>query len=89
MDDLDLVLHHPEIWAPGFALRQLRGREYALLLPGMAEELRVSTDPDYVEEHPEDVELWSPGNPLFEPPDGFAEAAELPTGRNLKSLLSS
>ncbi|MDA8048928.1 MAG: helicase-related protein [Rhodospirillales bacterium] len=69
MLDLDRVLHHPEILPPGLAVRPLGTREYALRLPGMLEELRISTDPRYVEEHPDNVELWSPGNPLFRPPD--------------------
>ena len=44
-------------------------REYGLLAPGMTERLRVTTDPEYFEEHAESLELWSPGNPLFTPPE--------------------
>ena len=35
----------------------------------MREPLRVTTDAAYYEEHAESVELWSPGNPLFSPPE--------------------
>ena len=44
-------------------------REYGLLAPGMTERLRVTTDPEYFEEHAESLELWSPGNPLFTHPE--------------------
>ena len=37
----------------------------------MTDELRVTTDPEYYEEHAESVELCSLGNPLFEPPDAL------------------
>ena len=35
----------------------------------MKEPLRVTTDPEYHEEHSESMELWSPGDPLFQPPE--------------------
>ena len=53
----------------------------------MAGELRISTDPSFVEEHPDDVELWSPGNPLFPVPEVVAEAGELPPGVRIDGLL--
>ena len=55
----------------------------------MAERLRVTTDPAYFEEHAESVELWSPGNPLFTPPESAADAEEVqfPQGTTLKGLL--
>ena len=31
-------------------------------------------DPTYYEENSESVELWSPGNPFFETPEGWPEA---------------
>ena len=40
-------------------------REYGVLKPGMKERVRVTTDPEYYEEHSESLELWSPGNSLF------------------------
>jgi hypothetical protein len=88
MNDLDRVLHHAEVLPPGLSVRPLNPREYALRLPGMIEELRISTDPHYVEEHPDNVELWSPGNPLFQPPDLVAEPKDLPSGNPIRTLLS-
>ena len=50
---------------PGTDVQPLGHREYGLLVSGMTERLRVTTDPEYFEEHAESLELWSPGNPLF------------------------
>ena len=65
----------------------LRRREYGLLAPGMTEHLRVTTDAEYFEEHAESLELWSPGNPLFNPPEFLASSEDLPSGGTLKDIL--
>ena len=62
-------------------------REYGLLPPGMKERLRVTTDPEYFEEHAESMELWSPGNPLFTPPEFTTWMAEPSSGKTLKDIL--
>ena len=67
MDDLDRVIGAEDLMPQGTQVRPLGAREYALRAPGMTPELRVTTDPDYYEEHTESVEFWSPGNPLFNP----------------------
>ena len=88
MDDLDRLIRSPELMPPGTEIRLLGQREYALQAPGMAQELRVTTDPAYYAEHTESVELWSPGNPLFQPPDfATADAHDFPTDATLASLL--
>ena len=89
MQDLDRVIASPGLMPPGTDVQPLGHREYGLLAPGMAERLRVTTDPGYYEEHSESVELWSPGNPLFTPPEFVAEAKEeeLTQGTTLKALL--
>ena len=63
-------------------------REYGLRAPGMREAVRVTTDPAYYEEHAESVELWSPGSPLFRPPElpGAVDAPAAP-GATLRDLL--
>ena len=90
MEDLDRVICSPDLMPPGTDIQPLGRREYGLLAPGMTERLRVTTDPAYYEEHSDSVELWSPGNPLFTPPD-FATAKEsedeFPRGTTLKGLL--
>ena len=36
-------------------------------------ELPLQTDTDYFEQHPDSVELWSPGSPLFPDPGELTE----------------
>jgi hypothetical protein len=60
-------------------------REYKYSAPGMREPLRVTTDPDYYDQHASSVELWSPGSPLF-PPTEPASADRL-RPRTLDALL--
>ena len=89
MEDLDRVIASPALMPPGTDIQALGHREYGLLAPGMPERLRVTTDPAYYEEHSESVELWSPGNPLFTPPEFVAEAGEdeLREGATLAAIL--
>ena len=86
MDDLDRVIASPDLMPPGTDIQPMGHREYGLLAPGMTERLRVTTDPDYYEEHAESVELWSPGNPLFNPPEFVASTDEL-AAKTLKEIL--
>ena len=67
MEDLDRIIWSSDMMPPGTDVQPLGHREYGLLAPGMTERLRVTTDPEYFEEHAESLELWSPGNPLLLP----------------------
>ena len=91
MKDLDRVIASPDLMPPGTDIQPLGHREYGLLAPGMSERLRVTTDPDYYEEHSESVELWSPGNPLFTPPEFVAQAKQdaFRPGTTLRSVLDA
>lgn len=54
----------------------------------MAHAVRVTTDPGYYAEHSESVELWSPGNPLFRPPEfTVGEERGFPDGTTLADVL--
>ena len=87
LDDLDRVIASPDLMPPGVDVQLLGPREYGLLAPGMAERQRVTTDPAFYAEHADSLELWSPGNPLFRPPELLAPADDdLPAG-TLKELL--
>ena len=87
MDDLDRVIASPDLMPPGVDVQPLGPREYGLLAPGMAEHQRVTTDPAFYAEHADSLELWSPGNPLFRPPELLAPVDDdLPVG-TLKELL--
>ena len=64
--DLDLALNHPGILPPGTEWRRLDKGSYALRLPGMAQEVRVTTQAEIFDDHFESHEFLSPGGPLFE-----------------------
>ena len=87
MQDLDRVIASPDLMPPGTDVQPLGHREYGLLAPGMAERLRVTTDPTYYDENAESVELWSPGNPLFRAPEYMAPIGQLPPGTTLNEIL--
>ena len=89
MEDLDRVVASTDLMPPGTDIQPLGHREYGLLAPGMSERLRVTTDPGYYEEHSESVELWSPGNPLFTPPEFATEGKQdaFPPGTTLRDVL--
>ena len=73
--------------APGTQVRPLGEREYALRAPGMTRERRVTTDPDYYEDQAKNVELWSPGNPMFEPPHASGGSPDMNARVRLQDLL--
>ncbi len=87
MDDLDRIIGSPDLMPPGTDIQPIAHREYGLLAPGMGEPLRVTTDPEYFEEHAESLELWSPGNALFQTPEIIAPAGEPLSAKSLKELL--
>ena len=70
---------------PDAELQPLGNREYGLRMAGMAEFVRVTTNPAYFEQHAESVELWSPGSALFKAPDGLRES--VPAAENLQGIL--
>ena len=87
MNDLDRIIGSIGLMPPGTDIQSLGHREYGLLAPGMTERLRVTTDPEYFEEHAESMELWSPGNALFVPPE-FTTGMDEPLAANtLKDIL--
>jgi hypothetical protein len=87
MDDIDRVANSETALPPGIEVNGLNRREYAYLTPGMAQKIRITTDPEYYQEHTGSMELWSPGNPLFPAPDVIAAPEELPDGCSVSDLL--
>ena len=87
MEDLDRVIGSPDLMPPGTDIQPMAHREYGFLAPGMNERLRVTTEPEYFEEHAESVELWSPGNALFNAPEVLSQVDEPPSGKSLKDIL--
>ena len=89
MDDLDRIIGSSNLTPPGVEIRPMGHREYGLSAPGMSAPLRVTTDPEYFEAHAESVEFWSPGNPLFVPPEVTGGPAEFPPGTTLRDILDA
>jgi hypothetical protein len=57
MADLDLVLQRAEALPPGIKVQQLQTGEYSYRAPGMSQPIRITTRPDYFDEHSDSVEL--------------------------------
>ena len=89
LDDLNRVIASPDLMPSGTGVQPLGPREYGLSVPGAQELLRVTTDPDYYEENAESLELWSPGNPLFQIPESEAREEHFPADETLKDILDS
>ena len=87
MVDLDRVIGSSDIMPQATDIQFMKPREYGLLAPGMTERLRVTTDPQYFEENAESLELWSPGNPLFSPPEFATRGDQPPADKTLKDIL--
>jgi SNF2 family DNA or RNA helicase len=63
--DLDLILQRLDALPPGIVVKNFGNGEYAYQAPGMPKPVRITTRPEYFDEHSESLELWSPGSPLF------------------------
>jgi len=85
MSDLEQVIARPPLLPAGIEIEAMGVREYKLRQPGMNQWVRVSTDPAYYEQHADNIELWSPGNPTF--PSMPADAEPTSTG-SLAELLA-
>ena len=88
LDDLDRVIGSSGLMPPGTEVRAMGHRQYGLLAPGMDKEVRVTTSPDFYDEHAENVELWSPGSPLFDPPQHITPASDPTCDTTLEDLLN-
>ena len=87
MDDLDRIVASPQLMPPAMEIGSLGRREYAVRVPGMVNSLRVTTNPEYYEQHADDLEFWSPGNPLFNPPELLREVPKVQPPTTLGEIL--
>ncbi|WP_045218059.1 DEAD/DEAH box helicase [Desulfonatronum thioautotrophicum] len=62
--ELAQIIAAPHLLPPGIEAKSI-GKDFSYLQPGMPHPIRVTTDPDYFDAHPESTELWSPGCPVF------------------------
>ena len=88
-DDLDRVVTSESARPVGIHVNGMAQREYSYLAPGMSQPVRITTDPEFYQEHTESVELWSPGSPVFPVPDVVSRVEDLPPGCSVGKLLDS
>jgi SNF2 family DNA or RNA helicase len=86
LQDLDMVLQRADSLPAGLVVRKLQSGEYAYQAPGMANPVRITTRPDYFDEHSDSLELWSPGSPSFPMPESEAMQQEV-AGISISTLL--
>lgn len=88
-DDLDRIVTSESARPVGIHVNGMAQREYSYLAPGMSQPVRITTDPEFYQEHTESVELWSAGNPIFPTPEVVADVHDLPHGCSVGKLLDS
>ena len=72
-----MVLQRADSLPAALVVKKLQNGEYAYQAPGMANPVRITTRPDYFDEHSDSLELWSPGSPTFPMPEAEAQQQEL------------
>jgi len=86
LNELNRVLSRPDLLPAGCEVKPVGSKDLAYLAPGMDAPVRVTTVPDFYEQHADSVELWSPGSQLF--PDLTEEGTdEKVTKESFLSLL--
>ncbi|QVL47545.1 MAG: hypothetical protein KFB96_17825 [Thiocapsa sp.] len=85
--DLGALLARPDLLPPGVQTKVVGPRDWSWQAPGMPAAVRVTTDPDYYEQHPDSTELWSPGSPIFPVPEAVADSEEI-EGVDYRSLVA-
>ncbi|MFM7635716.1 MAG: helicase-related protein, partial [Cyanobacteriota bacterium] len=63
--DLEAILDRPELLPPGCSATRIGACDFKWTQPGLDQELRITCDPHYYEDHSDSCELWVPGSPLF------------------------
>ena len=77
LSDLGAILHDPALLPPGIEAKPVGSKDFSYLAPGMSAPVRVTTDPDFYDQHSDSTELWSPGSPLFPVLEAVANVVEL------------
>jgi hypothetical protein len=84
LPEIDLALNREGVLPPGAELARLDPGSYKLRLPGRDAWVRVTTDAEVFDDHPESHEFLSPGGPFFEalaaPPQECASASGAAAG---------
>ena len=89
LDDLDMLLLSENLLPPDVNAEPLGAREYSYIVADESDPVRVTTDREYYDQHPESVELWSPGGAHFPAPEDVASPDEVEAvGKTLHELLT-
>jgi hypothetical protein len=86
LEDLGRLLDHAKLLPPGCEAHRATGNDVFWLQPG-AQQVAVTTDPDFFEENPESLEFWTPGSPAF--PQLTAPVDQVDHQITLRELLRS
>ncbi len=86
LEDLGRLLDHAKLLPPGCEAHRATGNDVFWLQPG-AQQVAVTTDPDFFEENPESLEFWTPGSPAF--PQLTAPVGDVDHQITLRALLRS
>ena len=77
LETLDSILQNQHLLPPELEVERLSSNEFKFQMPGMKRAIRITTDPEYYENHSESVELWSPGSDTFPDYEGAASEEEV------------
>jgi superfamily II DNA/RNA helicase len=86
LSELGRVLADPSLLPAGVVADPMGGGEMSYGSPGARERVRVTTSAAFYGEHPDSVELWSPGGPVF-PEKPVRDDVPAPDARHLTDLL--
>lgn len=65
LEDLDRVLQNEALLPAGVHVKLIQQHEYEILLPGMKQGVRITTNAHQFDQHPDSRELWSSGAEAF------------------------
>lgn len=87
LEELGRLLDHPKLLPPGVEARRVSSKDVFWSQPG-AQQVSVTTDVEFYEEHPESVEFWTPGSPAFPHPAeaGASNVDIVPIGDLLQAV---
>ena len=77
LTDLETILDLPDLLPPGCSATRIGKCDLKLSQLGLDQELGITCDPQYYEDHSDSCELWVPASPLF-PGDALAESLSEP-----------
>ena len=87
LDDLARLMDRRELLPDGVEAVRTSSKEVFWTEPGRAQ-IAVTTDSDFFEQHPESVEFWTPGSPVFPGPMPQQDGPDAPAFESLEDILN-